>query len=507
MLGLVAIAVFFNGSCPSAAAQAKSPQTKPAQTKPAAEKAGSGKTAPEKAAQGKAAPVRSAAAEKPVAAEKAAAGKAAAGKAAPEIATAAETALLTIGSKAPPIDIEHWISNGNGKFKPVTKFAPGNVYVVEFWATWCGPCIASMPHLAEAQARYAAKGVQIISISDEDLETVQGFLATNVRTSKPADSGEAGDEEGKGKKTVEKDAKAENAAKQTYAQLTSAYCLTTDPDASVSIDYMEAAAQNGIPTSFIVGKTGLIEWIGHPMNLDKPLEQLVADKWDRAAFLVQFRKEQDHDSLMAKLGAKMRKGDTAAALAIIADAKKTAAGDPASITMLDKLEFQVRVTPIFAKIEEGDVKEGIAELDEVIKTATSEQKSELSMIKFKLLVESEEYDAAAQALMVVANDKNIDADSINQLTWQIYEAAREDAQFPKVLVNAAAAATEKALITSPKSGMILDTLAHLVHHQGKLDRAIELQTQALANSDDSSDEGKKEMLAYLQELKKEKSGK
>lgn len=502
MLGLVAIAVFFNGSCPSAAAQAKSPQSKPAQTKPAAEKAGSGKTAPEKAAQGKAAPVRSAAAEKPVAA-----GKAAAGKAAPEIATAAETALLTIGSKAPPIDIEHWISNGNGKFKPVTKFAPGKVYVVEFWATWCGPCIASMPHLAEAQAKYIDKGVQIISISDEDLETIQGFLATNVRTSKPADSGEAGDAEGKSKKTVEKDAKAENAAKQTYAQLTSAYCLTTDPDASVSIDYMEAAAQNGIPTSFIVGKTGLIEWIGYPMSLDEPLGQIVADKWDRAAFLVKFRKEQDHDSLMAKLGAKMRKGDTAGALAIIADAKKTAAGDPASITMLYKLEFQIRVTPIFAKIEEGDVKEGIAELDEVIKTATSEQKSELSMIKFKLLVESEEYDAAAQALMVVANDKNIDADSINQLTWQIYEAAREDAQFPKVLVNAAAAATEKALITSPKSGMILDTLAHLVHHQGKLDRAIELQTRALANSDDSSDEGKKEMAAYLQELKKEKTRK
>ena len=310
-----------------------------------------------------------------------------------------------------------------------------------------------------------------------------------------------------GEKAVKKDAKAEKVEKQTYAQLTGAYCLTTDPDASVSIDYMEAAAQNGIPTSFIVGKTGLIEWIGHPMSLDEPLGQIVADKWDRAAFLVKFKKEQDHDSLMAKLGAKMRKGDTKGALAIIADAKKTAAGDAPSIAMLDKLEFQIRVTPIFAKIEEGDVKEGIAELDEVIKTATSEQKSELSMIKFKLLVESEEYDAAAKALMVVASDKNIDADSINQLTWQIYEAAKEDAQFSMVLVNAAAAATEKALVASPKSGMILDTLAHLVHHQGKLDRAIELQTQAIENSDDSSDEGKKEMQAYLQELKQEKTGK
>lgn len=469
MLGLVAISVFLSGSCPSAAAQAKSPQ---------------GKSPQARSPQGKSA------AEKPTAAKS---------------TPVAETALLTIGSKAPPIDIEHWISNGNGRFKPVTKFAPGKVYVVEFWATWCGPCVASMPHLAETQARYADKGVQIISISDEDLETVQGFLAMTVRSSKPADGEEPGDKEGK--KAVEKNpkaAKAQETEKKTYAQLTSAYCLTTDPDASVSIDYMEGAAQNGIPTSFIVGKTGLVEWIGHPMSLDKPLELIVADKWDRAAFLVQFKKEQDHDSLMAKLGAKMRKGDTKGALGIIADAKKAAAGDAASIVMLDKLEFQIRVTPIFAKIEEGDVKEGIAELDEVIKTATSAQKSELSMIKFKLLVEAEEYDAAARALMVVANDKNIDADSINELTWQIYEAARDDAQFPKVLVNAAAAATEKALVASPKSGMILDTLAHLVHRQGKLDRAIEIQTQAVANADDSSDEGKKEMLAYLQELKKEK---
>ena len=106
--------------------------------------------------------------------------------------------------------------------------------------------------------------------------------------------------------------------------------------------------------------------------------------------------------------------------AIIADAKKSADGDAATITMLEKLEFQVQVTPIFAKIEEGDLKEGMAELDAIIRTVTPEQKSELNMIKFKLLVESEEFDAAAKALLVVADDRNIDAESINLLTWQIY---------------------------------------------------------------------------------------
>ena len=96
--------------------------------------------------------------------------------------SAADT--LTIGSVAPELDIEHWVQNGNGRFKPVTKFEKDKVYVVEFWATWCGPCVASMPHLAELQKTYASKGVQIVSISNEDLETVVKFLDRPVSAKK-----------------------------------------------------------------------------------------------------------------------------------------------------------------------------------------------------------------------------------------------------------------------------------------------------------------------------------
>ncbi len=105
--------------------------------------------------------------------------------------------LLTIGSNAPALDIEHWVQNGNGKFKPVTKFVNGKVYVVEFWATWCGPCIQSMPHLAKLQTEYADKGVQLISISDEDLETVEKFLDRPVRAPKKAQEEEEKEREGR----------------------------------------------------------------------------------------------------------------------------------------------------------------------------------------------------------------------------------------------------------------------------------------------------------------------
>ncbi|MCE9630479.1 MAG: TlpA family protein disulfide reductase [Planctomycetia bacterium] len=166
------------------------------------------------------------------------------------------SAELAVGSKAPLIEIEHWIQTREGAFKPITEFAPGKVYVIEFWATCCGPCVASMPHLARLQDDYADKGVTIISVSDEDVDTIRQFL----------------------------DQPADEPGGKTYREITKGYCLTTDPDGSAGKAYMEASGEGGIPTAFLVGKTGKIEWIGHPAELDEPLELVVAGRFDPAAY-------------------------------------------------------------------------------------------------------------------------------------------------------------------------------------------------------------------------------
>src|SRR5690606_13476857 len=111
----------------------------------------------------------------------------------------------------------------------IDSLKAGQVYVIEFWATWCGPCLAGMPHLSQLQTEFG-DNVRIIGISREPDEVVREFL-TRER------------EEG-----------------VTWDQ-TIAYSLAMDAGDGMHTTWFNAAGQNGIPCAFIVGKDGVIDWI------------------------------------------------------------------------------------------------------------------------------------------------------------------------------------------------------------------------------------------------------
>lgn len=66
-----------------------------------------------------------------------------------------------IGKPAPELNIENWV-NGSPLSAEELK---GKVVLLDFWAIWCGPCIATFPHLREWQEKYSEKGLVIIGMT------------------------------------------------------------------------------------------------------------------------------------------------------------------------------------------------------------------------------------------------------------------------------------------------------------------------------------------------------
>ncbi len=325
---------------------------------------------------------------------------------------------LTIGSPAPQLKIEHWLKADS---VPVTKFEKDKVYIIEFWATWCGPCIQSMPKLAKFQAKYAKQNVRIIGVSDEDLDTVKEFLTKEV--SLP------------------------DGSTKTFEEITNEYSLTTDPDGSVKMDYMAAARMSGIPCSFIVGKDGKIEWIGHPAAMEEPLQQVLDGSWDREAFAQEFNDEQAFETLKESL----------------ADRLYMANGKPPS---------------------EKNIRQAITSLDQFIaKTKTEKVLKQARFTKFDLLVEHAPEDPVLEELgSLVLKDFSSSPIELNGLVWGIYELSNAGQLKGKSLAKESLKTLRSVLPEVPKAqvGTVLDTIAHMEHFLGNTQAALEAAREAAA---------------------------
>ena len=58
--------------------------------------------------------------------------------------------------------------------------------LVDFWATWCGPCRLGLPETQKLDQEYGKKGLTVMAVTNEDKPTVQPFMTANHCGSRPA---------------------------------------------------------------------------------------------------------------------------------------------------------------------------------------------------------------------------------------------------------------------------------------------------------------------------------
>ncbi len=319
------------------------------------------------------------------------------------MAAEGETAMLTIGDNAPAAEISHWL-----KGEPVTMFEDGKVYVMEFWATWCGPCKASIPHISELQEQYADYDVTFIGVSDEKLQTVVKFLTR-------ADS--------------------ENVLWNQKIH----YTLATDPDRSTYDAYMRPAAQQGIPTAFIIGTDSRIEWIGHPTDIDDVLAEVVRGTWDRDEFKVAFEKE-------------------------IAPARK-------ALRLMDTVD---------AAAERGDWDAAIAAVTGLVEDQPEQAGMQTRL--FRTMVRAEPARGYIYGNTLITENW-LNAGVLNGLAWITVDDAKVTT---RDLGFALKAAEQACTLTDHENAGILDTLARVYFEKGDIRTAIGWQRDALEKAGESS---------------------
>ena len=80
-----------------------------------------------------------------------------------------------LGERAPNFTLR----NDDGQVVALADFQ-GKIVVLNFWATWCAPCVEEMPSLNRLAQKYADKGVQVLGVSlDEDADAYRSFLTKN----------------------------------------------------------------------------------------------------------------------------------------------------------------------------------------------------------------------------------------------------------------------------------------------------------------------------------------
>jgi thiol-disulfide isomerase/thioredoxin len=185
--------------------------------------------------------------------------------------------------------------------------------LVDFWATWCGPCVASIPHLVELHHKYAEQGLVIIGHTDGSSTNLDGFI------------------------------KSKNIP----------YLI------SVGADIGDAYGVSGIPQVFVIDPEGKVAWGGHPGSLQESTITNLLKNVRLAPSPVPHFAKPAADEKVARAEAGIAGGKVGAgvkALEKLSEGKDAGTAAAAKATLATIGDWKAKVDGELAKLKEaGDV--------------------------------------------------------------------------------------------------------------------------------------------------------
>lgn len=368
------------------------------------------------------------------------------------------TFAAEIGDPAAPLQVAEWVQ---GDAVDLAAVKGKKIVVVEFWATWCGPCVKSIPHLSEMQTKFADRGVVFVGVTDEDATVAKAFVA------------------------------------KMGGQMN--YNVAADDGRKTTDGYLKAYGVNGIPHAFIVNREGNIAWHGHPMDgLEKELEKLATTPV--AVDPLAAKRDAAKSKLRAFTDLAARGGDDAALAALAAELtaldQQLGGIEPGQTLNLPELRraarFQSLMRDYQRAVAAGQAPAELAKLEQAAAPlAPKDFKFENYRGNFNLQRAFQEYyrvvtgkgdtsqlAALTQKLELV---ESTDVEAQSEIAWTLLTDESIKTRNPKLALKFARAAFDASGGTTPD---VLDTYSRALFDNGDapgaikhLQRAIELTTE------------------------------
>ncbi|MEM7623490.1 MAG: redoxin domain-containing protein [Planctomycetota bacterium] len=379
-------------------------------------------------------------------------------------------AELAVGDDAPAFKPDGWIQGTE-----IESLEDGEVYVVEMWATWCGPCIRMIPHLHDLSEQYDGRAT---------------IIGTNIW------------ERGPGMDAL--DTRTENIAEFVQRQPQMTYPIALDVSGNIAQDWMRAAGRSGIPSAFIVDRDGKVAWMGHPAGMDAALDAIVEGAWDTEAEAAKAIREAaemvrtDPSTAFREVASLFESGEHATARAL-GEAVSITAGDEGRRRFagaIAGLALDAALADEAAKAINMTFAERMADgACELSNWSDFRSMMTLSMVHWHTARPESAAKIMTQAIEVAADDPRMSrAQALNRVAWSLVE--EETPISKEATAFALTQATAANILTNGEKASVVDTLARAMWHSGKKTEAIELQEKAVELATDEEKAARQETLNW-----------